>query len=522
MRSHLLHGLAGALLMLAAACASLPEPRTRLPQFALPPAEGSPLARLAATAAPPRAQAGQSGFRLLFAGETAFNTRIALARRAVRSIDAQYYVVAGDATGRGLLRELRDAASRGVRVRLLVDDLYAAIDDDLLAGLAAHPNVQVRLFNPLPVRIGALGMRLMLSLHQFNRVNHRMHNKLFIADNTFAVSGGRNVADEYFMNNPEANFVDLDVLAAGPVVRELSAVFDGFWNSRRVYPIDELIGRATASEDRESFESLVSGETRRLGERQRDALGFESPWWQIEQGTLTMAHAPARGLSDAPEKTVDDGPAQRAPTVAQQTLALIAGARESVLIMSPYFIPGDEGMRSLRGLTGRDAKVGVTLLTNSIGATDEPLAYAAYARYRLPLLQAGVHIYELSPTLARDSGRVGDFGETTGRLHSKTLAIDGRWLFIGSMNLDPRSARANTEAGLVIDSPELAQQVQSVFQRGTALGTYQLRLAPGDHIEWIETDWQGRRTVHADEPHDSAWLRLKLWLLGLVVSEDLL
>ncbi len=511
------------LALVVAGCAALPEPRPRPPQSALPYAAGSPLARLAVAAGPARERPELSGFRLLFAGETAFNTRVALARRAARSIDAQYYVIAGDATGRGLLRELRDAAARGVRVRLLVDDLYAAADDDLLIGLAAHPNVQVRLFNPLPVRIGALGVRLLLSAHHFSRVNQRMHNKLFIADNALAVSGGRNIADEYFMNNAEANFVDLDVLAAGPVVRDLSSVFDGYWNSRRVYPIEELIGRRPDAQDREHFARLTEGATQRLGERQRDPLGHPSAWWQIEQGVLSLFPAAARVVSDPPDKAVDAaGDAAPAPTVAQQTLALIAGARESVLIMSPYVIPGEEGMRILRSLGTAPARARVTLLTNSIGATDEPLAYAAYARYRLGLLQAGVQVYELSPTLARDSGRVGDFGSTTGRLHSKTLLIDRRWVFVGSMNLDPRSARANTEAGLVIDSPVLAQQVQTVFERGTALGTYRLRLAAGDRIEWLETDWQGLQTVHAEEPNIGTWLRLRLWLLGLFVAEDLL
>lgn len=522
MRALLLRPLLVVLLVLAAGCVSLPEPRPRPVQHAMPYVADTPLARIADRAGPPADSAGLSGFRLLFAGESAFNARIALARRATCSLDLQYYVLSSDETGRGLLRELRDAAARGVRVRLLVDDLHAAGDDGLLVGLAAHPNVQVRLFNPLPVRSGPLGMRLMLSLHQFARINQRMHNKLFIADNTFAVSGGRNVADEYFMNNPEANFVDLDVLASGPVVRELSAVFDSFWNSQRVYPIEELVERVPSQDDRDRFDSAVQQATLRLGERQRDPLGQVSPVWQIDGDRLSLVHAAARVLFDAPEKAAVAPGHQQTPTVAQQTVAMIGAARESVLIMSPYFIPGHDGMRVVRELGATDSNSRVTLLTNSLGATDEPLAYAAYARYRLDLLKAGVRIYELSPTLARDSGRVGDFGSTTGRLHSKTLAIDRRWLVIGSMNLDPRSAQANTEAGLVIDSPQLAQQVDTVFQRGTALGTYRLRLGVDARIEWVETDWQGLQTVHTREPQHSAWLHLKLWLLGLLIPEDLL
>lgn len=509
-----------ALIVLAAGCAVLPEPRPRPVERALQSVDDTPLAGIARDAVAAIGSPTRSAFRLLFAGESAFNVRIALARRATRSLDLQTYVVADDETGRGLLRELRDAAQRGVRVRLLVDDLYAG-DDRLLAGLAAHPNVQVRLFNPLPVRGGSLAVRLLLSLHQFARINQRMHNKLFVADNSLAVLGGRNVADEYFMNNPEANFVDLDVLAAGPVVRDLSAVFDRFWNSTRVYPIDELVGRPLGDADRERFDAAVRRGIGRLGERQHDSLGHPSLLQQLDSGRLSLVPAPARVLADAPDKAVDSDAVERVPTAAQQTLALIAGARDTLLIMSPYLIPGAEGMRIIRELSGR-AGGRIALLTNSLGATDEPLAHAAYARYRLELLKAGVRIHELSPTLARDSGRVGDFGRTTGRLHSKTLVVDGRWLVIGSMNLDPRSTHVNTEIGLAIDSSELARQVETVFERGTALGTYRLRLGAGERIEWAETDWQGVQTIRASEPDDNPWRSFKRWLLGWLVPEELL
>ena len=189
--------------------------------------------------------------------------------------------------------------------------------------------------------------------------------------------------------------------------------------------------------------------------------------------------------------------------------------------MSPYFIPGDEGVQIVGQVTaGNPGRV--KLLTNSFGATDEPLAYAGYERYRLALLKAGVGIYELSPTLARDSGRVAYFGDTIGRLHAKSLAVDRRWLFVGSLNLDPRSAHTNTEMGLVIDSPILARMVGTVFRSATN-GAFRLRLGPGTgDIEWVEVDWQGRETVHPSEPHDDAWLRLKLRLLQPFVSEDLL
>lgn len=513
------------LLVQIAGCALLPDRTPTPPEFALEEVADTPLHRMATASA--QAGAPPSGFRLLFAGESAFNARIALAQRAVRSLDVQYYVLAGDATGRGFLRELRDAALRGVRVRLLVDDLNAAGGDDLLRGLAAHPNVQVRLFNPLPVRMPSVGLRLLLSMHHFGRINHRMHNKLFVADNSIAITGGRNVADEYFMNDARANFVDLDVLSTGPVVRELSAVFDRYWNSERVFPLEHLLLRTPGEQARARFDALVRDATARLGERQRDVLGQPSVLRQIERGTLSLTHAPVRVLADVPEKAleVEGGTRSRIPTVSEQMLALMASAREQLLIMSPYFIPGERGLQLLRTLGDR-LPGQVTLLTNSLGATDEPLAYAAYARYRRALLEAGMHIHELGPTLARDvgAGRVGEFDTSTARLHSKTLTIDRRWLFVGSMNIDPRSANANTEIGLVIDSPALAQQVHRVFEQAIALGTYRLRLADeGRRIEWVESDWQGHETaVHATEPYAGTWQRLKLWMLGLFVPEDLL
>jgi len=380
-------------LALLAACASLPPPAPRAPEQADADVADTRLARIAA-AALPADQPALSGFRLLPEGETAFNARIALARRAQKSLDAQYYTIGNDEIGRQFLRELRDAALRGVRVRLLVDDLYTAGEDELLAGLAATPNVQVRLFNPLPSRGGSFGTRVLFSLHEFGRINHRMHNKLFIADNSFAVSGGRNIGDEYFMHSAAANFIDLDVMSSGPVVRELSHVFDGYWNSEQVYPIAAV----AAAGSRERFDELVSAAGARIDERAQDVLGATPVAQQLDAGALTQTLAPARVFADAPDKT-------SGPTVTEQTLRLFATAREQVSIASPYFIPGERGMAIIRAVGASDENGRLTLLTNSFGSTDEPLVYQGYARYRLAMLKAGVRIYELSPSLSRRSGR---------------------------------------------------------------------------------------------------------------------
>jgi len=312
------------------------------------------------------------------------------------------------------------------------------------------------------------------------------------------------------------------VLCSGPVVREMSAAFDEYWNSGLTWPIDSLVPPAEARERQRRFDETVGEGTTRLGERQRDAFGRSSFLRQLASGRLTLDHGPARLLADSPDKAAGRDSAPGRPTVAAQVLALLASARDEALVMSPYFIPGEQGMQVVREL-GAGGPGRVTLLTNSFGATDEPLAYAGYERYRLDLLRAGVRIHELSPTLARDSGRVAYFGDTVGRLHAKSLAIDRRWLFIGSLNLDPRSTHTNTEMGLVIDSTVLAQQAGGVLRRAMVSGAFRLRLTQDtDRIEWVEADWQGRETVHPAEPHEDLWLRLKLLLLRPFVSEELL
>src|SRR5574337_189867 len=504
--------------LLATACATLPEPLPLAAESALPAAADSPLARIAAASLPTQPP-GASGFRLFFSGEAAFNARIALVRLATRSIDLQVYHFAADETGRGLLRELRDAAERGVRVRLLVDDLHAGGQDALFAGLAAHANAQVRLFNPLAPRQGTPVERLVGSLNRFDQVNRRMHNKLMLADTSFAVFGGRNVGDAYFMNDPQANFLDLDVLAAGPVVVQLAAVFDAFWNSPHAYPVQRLAAPASSSDvARRDFDAAVNDGTVRLGERQSEPYGRQGILRQLASGRLALDAGTAQVWADAPEK-VGAGEAG-VPTVAARVFEWLGGAREQALVMSPYFIPGPDGLDVLRRLIERN--VPVTLLTNSFGATDEPLAYVGYERYRRELLRAGVQIRELSPTLVRDSGVVAYFGESIGRLHAKALAVDGRWLFVGSTNLDPRSAFSNTELGVVIDSPPLVKQFAALF-RNIANGAFTLRLVgDGRRIEWVATDWHGRETAHTDEPHDDRWLRFKLWLLQPIVPEQLL
>ncbi|MFL6665393.1 MAG: phospholipase D family protein [Rhizobacter sp.] len=511
------------LFALLAGCASLPDRTPAPPTVALADVSGTRLARVAA-AATPAASRDLSGFRLLPEGETAFNARIALARRAERSLDVQYYLIRDDDIGLQFLRELRDAAARGVRVRLLVDDLYTAGEDDLFAGLAAHPNVEVRVFNPLPARAGSFGTRLLFSLHEFGRINHRMHNKLFVADNTFAVSGGRNIANEYFMRSAAANFIDLDVLSSGPVVRELSAVFDSYWNSEQVYPIGDLVPAVDgAAAARARLDERLRQASPRVDERPHDVLGNAPVAEQLDAGTVDQVFASARVFADTPRKVAGLDRPSSGHTVTEQTLGLFAAARQEVSMASPYFIPGSRGLAIMRAVGATQENGRITLVTNSLGSTDEPLAHAAYARWRLDMLKAGVRIYELGPSLSHDPRKLGNFGSSISRLHAKASVIDRRIILVGSMNLDARSARLNTEAALAIESPALAGTLIGLFREGLTTGAYRLRLsADGEHVEWLETTADGQHVVHTHEPNDGWWGRFKRWVEALFVGDELL
>ncbi|MBO9648244.1 MAG: phospholipase D family protein [Variovorax sp.] len=506
--------------LLATGCASLPPARETAAAHAIEDTAATNLGRVAHDSLSSGGPL-QSGFRLLPEAETAFNTRIALARRAQKSIDAQYYLIGNDNIGRQFLRELRDAASRGVRVRLIVDDLYTAGEDPLLTGLAAFPNVEVRLFNPLPSRSDWFAGRVLASLNDFDRIDHRMHNKLFIADGAFAVAGGRNMADAYFMQSPALNFIDFDVLGAGPIVREMSKAFDLYWNSPHVWPIDVVAGTRPSAEARARFDALIAQAGERITERSLDVLGQPPVGDQLDAGRVALVPASAQLFVDSPDK-VDANSTTDKQTVTTQTLGVFAKAHENVRIVSPYFIPGERGMAMMEAVHVQPGEESpITVITNSLGSTDEPLVYAEYAKYRMRMLKAGVRLYEIGPQLAPRSEHLGNFGRSEAGLHAKMATIDDRWVFIGSMNLDGRSAVKNTELGLVIDSSELVKPLRRLFHDGVVGGAYRLQLsADGSHIEWQEREADGRVTVHTHEPHDSAWQRVKFWLMLPLVNQN--
>ncbi|WP_284616840.1 phospholipase D family protein [Aquabacterium humicola] len=508
------------LVSLLCACAGLPPRGPVQTSHAYRDTGATALARIAEASRPADA-AAPSGFRLLPTGEFAFDARIALVRRAERSLDLQCYHLQRDQSGRMLLRELRDAALRGVRVRLLLDDFYAAEIDDLLLGLAAFPNVELRLFNPLPLRHGSPLVRLLLSPGSFQQFNHRMHNKLFIADNAAAIYGGRNIGDEYFMSSREANFVDMDLLSTGRIVDELSTVFDRYWNSEVVWPLHALLPRADdAARARSAFDAAVQDAQPAPPRYRSDPLGHTAVGEQLAEGRLALTWAHAQVHADPPEKAADAGLLSK-PTAAMQGLIdAMQTARRQITMMSPYFLPNDAALDRMRHGIAHGVKF--LVVTNSLGSTDEPLVHDHYSRRRIEMLAMGIELYEFSPVLARRSQRFGGFGQSVPRLHAKVTTVDGRLLLVGSVNLDGRSAIGNTELGVVIESPALAGGLAGLVSGQGLAPMLKLRLAEDRSVEWIGRDGDGRITVTRDEPDGSTWLRFKLWWQSLFVSERLL
>ncbi|MEJ8849213.1 phospholipase D family protein [Variovorax rhizosphaerae] len=510
---------------LMTACASLPGDVVRSPSHALTDADGATRLTAVAAASLPE-DAKISGLRLLPDGGQALEARMALANAAGRTIDAQYYQIANDASGREFLQALARAADRGVRVRLLIDDLHAGGEDDLLAGLAAAPNVEVRMFNPLAVRGGAVPSRVLLSLNEFTRVNRRMHNKLFIADNAFAISGGRNIGDAYFGRSQPANFIDMDVIAAGKVVGEQSAVFDAYWNSEHAYPIQSLVATERAPQvARAQFDAWAQGggtDTAAQAVAERDLLGQGPVGAQLANGRVDLHLASVRVMADAPmkathEQNLVDG------AVMSGNLELLQSARSDVMVTSPYFIPDTRMLDILQASTAR--KVRVAVLTNSLATTDEPLVHVGYSRYRDELLGMGVALYEMMPGVDAPQATAAVSHGSLGRLHAKVAVVDHRWLSIGSMNMDRRSAHSNTEMGLVIDSPELAMQVATLLQREQLPRSYQLRMQPGaarPKLQWVAPSATEQPLVFTAEPSRNWRRQLGVSFTSFFVSEQLL
>jgi putative cardiolipin synthase len=461
-----------------------------------------------------------SGFHLLVSGEEAFIVRAATAEAAERTLDLQYYIVAGDATATLLLYRALRAAERGVRVRILVDDAGTSDQDDPLATLDAHPNIEVRKFNPFFGR-GTWGLsRLLEYLGDSARLNRRMHNKLWIADNAVAVVGGRNLGDAYFAVNRDDDLADLDTFVAGPLVGELSRSFDAFWNSDAAIPIKAFSATPPAPEQLAAIMAQLKARAEKFHETEyAKTLRATDLGRLLRNGQIALVAAPAAMLHDMPDKAPRPRPGVEQPVFSAVRSTILAARREALLI-SPYFIPSEHGVSTLCSLAGQG--VHVRILTNSLASTDVPVVHAGYARYRPRLLACGVELYEL-----RTGAKATRRGLSSGAsLHAKAVIVDRAVLIIGSMNLDPRSRQVNTEVAVRIESPVLGEQLGALFDEAVSPDqAYSVSLVERGKATSALV-WRGEENgqpVQFDrEPQASWWRCFVSGLLGSLAPEELL
>jgi len=504
------------LLLAAGGCSSLPEVAERRESMAVVATDGvlaREVRRLSGE------HPGQSGVRLLGDGLDAFAARVALADAAVSSIDVQYYLFHNDMSGKLLIARLLDAADRGVRVRLLIDDMDTAGRDRVMAAIDTHPSFEIRLFNPFANR----GRRLLEMIGRFGQVSRRMHNKSFTVDGLATVVGGRNVGDEYFSAHPDVAFGDLDMLAVGAVSREVSEQFDLYWNSELAFPISALTRNQAAEEDLVRARDQLTAYTRSMQHSAyADRIRQTGLVNELAEGRLDLTWGEAHAYYDLPQKLMLP-PEDRSTHMTPKLRPLVEEAQDDLLIFSPYFVPGDAGVDFLAGLAGRDVKVRV--LTNSLASTDVAAVHAGYSKYREPLLARGVGLYEVKPQPDRpQTGGEGWVGSSSrASLHAKTFVIDRSRLFVGSLNLDPRSAVLNTEMGIVFDSPRMAGGLADWFEENRRRVAYELTLEDSgdgrDTLEWKEGAADGERSWTRD-PHTNALQRMLVGLLGFLPIEE--
>jgi putative cardiolipin synthase len=511
--------LSAALLAAALAlggCASLPRLDPRTPSTALTGTADTSLGK--AVSAADRDRENETGIYALPQGKEAFAARVVLARAAERSLDVQYYIWHSDTTGFLLLDELWRAAERGVRVRMLLDDNGIKGLDPILAVFDAHPNIEVRLYNPYPDR----GFKAIGYISHFKRLNRRMHNKSFTADTQITIVGGRNVGDEYFGAGQATLFVDLDVVAAGPVASEVETAFDLYWNSNSAYPADRIVGKpapngvaamqarfAAVRSSPEAAEYIQAiRETRLVESFLAQELQFD--WSRVQL------------LYDPPGKTL--GEAEKADLLLPDLKRAVGDPRRELDIVSPYFVPGKTGTENLSAYP--ESGVKLRIVTNSLAATDVSAVHAGYAKRRMALLRSGTRLYELKPDAPKDGAAAGHpkgaAGSSSASLHGKTLAVDRTRVFVGSFNLDQRSANLNTEMGVMIEDPRLADALSDWVDRAPQTVAYEVILTPdGRGLEWIELTDQGETRYHT-EPKVGFLKRLFVEILGWLPIEWML
>ncbi|MEB0043837.1 MULTISPECIES: phospholipase D family protein [unclassified Pseudomonas] len=522
MRCTLAPSFALLIALLLNGCASLDT--ARHPSQALPAMNSAFGRSIQAQAAPYQ---GRSGFRLLSNSTEAFMARAELIRHAQTSLDLQYYIVHDGISTRMLVDELLKAADRGVRVRILLDDTTSDGLDQIIATLAAHPQIQIRLFNPLHLGRSTGVTRNMGRLLNLSLQHRRMHNKLWLADNSVAIVGGRNLGDEYFDAEPNLNFTDIDMLSVGPVAEQLGHSFDQYWNSALSKPIGEFLSSTPTPKDLQNTRTRLEeslAETRKQNHALYKQLMTYTTHPRMDIWRRELIWAWNQALWDAPSKVLAKDEPDPQLLLTTQLAPELNGVSKELIMISAYFVPGQPG---LVYLTGRaNAGVSVSLLTNSLEATDVPAVHGGYAPYRKALLEHGVQLFELrrQPGAGGGSGprlfRRGPYQGSDSSLHSKAMIFDQQKSFIGSFNFDPRSVLWNTEVGVLVESPELAAHVRDLALQGMAPAlSYQAKLENGN-VVWVTED-NGKLHTLTQEP-GSWWRRFNAWFSTTVGLERML
>jgi putative cardiolipin synthase len=511
-------GILLALLVMAWAALAI---AARLPadtQHAVSTSQPSPDPRIGRAVAAIPQPPGTSGIWGLPTPVDAFATRVLMVRAADRTLDLQYYIWNPDLSGTLLLGEVLQAAERGVHVRMLVDDDGTAGMDDYLRALDAHPNVEVRLFNPFAMRtakrLGYLG--------DFTRLNRRMHNKSLTADGFATIVGGRNIGDRYFDSDPRIGFVDFDVLAVGPVAGQVGSQFDLYWNSEHARSAPSILGAATAADSQQLKATLASVNGAPEAQRYLRAVEQSEVLQRLVAGTLPFEWVPVTLIHDTPAKT--SGKATDAQLLLTQLDSILGDPKRELEVISPYFVPGERGVQQLCAIAQRGVQL--RIVTNSLAANDVVPVYAGFAKARAGLLGCGIRLYELKPAESTAAAPAKQPlwtrpGSSKASLHGKIFAVDRSRAFVGSFNLDPRSVALNTEMGLVIDSPALAGAIAAEVDKRVSGAAYELRLRKDGAVEWLETV-DGKTTHYDREPAASTGRRWEAKLISWLPIDDLL
>ena len=520
-------------MLLLAGCAGLPDNRGREASFALDAGVATPLRRWEQKAMQDSGGRQPSAFVLVDSADGALASRLALIEQATRTLDLQYYAIHADGSTRVLLQALRAAAARGVRVRILLDDFNTRGADAQVLQLAFVPHIEMRLFNPLPGGRALGGWRAMVTLRDFSRLQHRMHNKLFIADNIMGIVGGRNLGDAYFGQAEDSNFIDMDVLATGAIVRRMSDSFDRYWNHPLAYPVQRLLSRRELDRLRTTWQPVSTRPSFPPAPAEEEPAAQASG--PAEDGhyppAMDILHAswiwaPSALLADVPAKLEAEdadsgGRVSTDDTVVHGLMDLMGFARQRVLIVSPYFVPGKDMLARFAAMHQRGVQVDV--LTNSLASTDAPAAHIGYARHRRELLRSGVALHEMR-ALQKQSARTvfGSAGKAArASLHAKLVVIDGRIVAVGSMNLDQRSHLQNSEVGLLIRSRTLAQMIEERVTPIVRESAWTVHLRTDGSLLWQAPPESGLND-QTEEPDASRPLRWMLRLMAPFAPDELL